>query len=1056
MWYNREKKGGKSMRKKRKIMALILAIATLGNNVPCISVYATSAQRYFGEIAEWVDVDITEDGYVIYNNILIGYEGTETDLVIPEGVEEISTFYYNQSITSVVCPSTLKKIRKYSFFECDKLEKIVLNEGLTTIEQDVLQHCDRIKEIRLPFTVTSIGNESINDCNSLEAVFVPESLTAIGDVVFAYCDSLKEITLPNTLKILGENCLIRNNGEFGIICEKYTSSYEYAKTNNIKIKKLHKMEFQVDLSAELDRAIHTGNWEVQKGKSFLLSVSISNSPERNISYDEQELELMKLKNATVSITLPESFSFADGERTKQIHIEPVSIGEEKIVTEQIFFSPSTSYLTSLPVQIRVKSESFFMEKTVELSSFGISLPDTENHNAQEVADTSIISLSEDIRSSDNSNTARCPYGSISTISEYYVQKKHYIFYITGDVIGDWQLHVIVRDLEGNVLEKKDFPIVDHYEKYGNAIVDEAGNFYIICGHDEKMEQKDPTDVQVCGIIKYDTNMNELGRCEYKSNATSSDPSSCIKKMFSASDCETVITPDDKLFVKFAIQMYNGHQRSQMFAVDTKTMRDMNTPYAYCSHSFGQYMTILDDKIFTVDKGDVYPRGMVLATHNFDGSFQYLTEFFHFTNCKVYQNVKASIGGIAKTNSGYLFAGCSEEELSFKIQKDEHLHKRNLFIQLFDKNFTQKELKDTIRREYPKELMLLETKERRTTGIYKEEEAFEHSMVDQNTDYGVKWLTNYKYPEYAASAKTVALGGNNVALFWEKHSFDNDTWEDVNLGTFYCIIDEYGNVLQEERKLTNAKLGNNKHMVFDGKQIIWTTRAIEKNSALTVYRLNVEQFVQEYAPELVKPKETPVVTGVVATSIPTLETLPTTVISTPEVPEESVPSIVTETPTVTMAPNMTKAPDVTEVSDVTETPVASTTPVIAASPWPTATSGIAESTAVPLKSQKPATTTAPSKKKIQKIVYKKINPIKQSKLKKKDCRITIMAHSTGDGKLNYTNFTVIGRKKYIKVSSKGILTLKKGAKNGVYKVRITAAETKKYKKQTVVVKVVVKK
>ncbi len=90
---------------------------------------------------------------------------------------------------------------------------------------------------------------------------------------------------------------------------------------------------------------------------------------------------------------------------------------------------------------------------------------------------------------------------------------------------------------------------------------------------------------------------------------------------------------------------------------------------------------------------------------------------------------------------------------------------------------------------------------------------------------------------------------------------------------------------------------------------------------------------------------------------------------------------------------------------------------------------------------------------KKVKFKNISKtIKYSKLKKKAVSYSIIKKS-GGGKVTYK--VTKGKKKYIKVSKKGKVTLKKGTKKGTYKIKITVAKKGKYKKTTKTIKIVVK-
>lgn len=81
---------------------------------------------------------------------------------------------------------------------------------------------------------------------------------------------------------------------------------------------------------------------------------------------------------------------------------------------------------------------------------------------------------------------------------------------------------------------------------------------------------------------------------------------------------------------------------------------------------------------------------------------------------------------------------------------------------------------------------------------------------------------------------------------------------------------------------------------------------------------------------------------------------------------------------------------------------------------------------------------------QKITTSKIKSYKASTLKNKKVTFHLKAKASGKGKLTYKVVKYPkGMKKYISVTKKGKVTLKKGAKKGTYKIKISAAAKGRY-------------
>ena len=92
-------------------------------------------------------------------------------------------------------------------------------------------------------------------------------------------------------------------------------------------------------------------------------------------------------------------------------------------------------------------------------------------------------------------------------------------------------------------------------------------------------------------------------------------------------------------------------------------------------------------------------------------------------------------------------------------------------------------------------------------------------------------------------------------------------------------------------------------------------------------------------------------------------------------------------------------------------------------------------------------------KTQSITTAKIKKYRVKNLKRKKAAFSLKAKTTGNGKLTYK--VIKGKSKYITVSKKGKVTLKKGCRKDTYKIRITAAKTSTYQKATKVISIKVK-
>ena len=108
---------------------------------------------------------------------------------IPEGVTRIDKngfylFSLPGNTTILEMPSTLKSIGKGAFHYCKF--KIILNEGLRIIEDEVFENCN-FQEIIIPSTVVKIGSFCFKNCRNLKKITILNSNIKFGSGCFQGC-----------------------------------------------------------------------------------------------------------------------------------------------------------------------------------------------------------------------------------------------------------------------------------------------------------------------------------------------------------------------------------------------------------------------------------------------------------------------------------------------------------------------------------------------------------------------------------------------------------------------------------------------------------------------------------------------------------------------------------------------------------------------------------------------------------------------------------------------------------------------------------------------------
>lgn len=79
----------------------------------------------------------------------------------------------------------------------DEIEKVVLEEGVTTIGDNAFSGCENLKDVSIPTTVETIGSNAFRYCSHIESVKLPDGLKRLGEGAFDNCTRLSEVNIPS-------------------------------------------------------------------------------------------------------------------------------------------------------------------------------------------------------------------------------------------------------------------------------------------------------------------------------------------------------------------------------------------------------------------------------------------------------------------------------------------------------------------------------------------------------------------------------------------------------------------------------------------------------------------------------------------------------------------------------------------------------------------------------------------------------------------------------------------------------------------------------------------
>ena len=407
---------------------------------------------------------------------------------------------------------------------------------------------------------------------------------------------------------------------------------------------------------------------------------------------------------------------------------------------------------------------------------------------------------------------------VSPISEFFNYQGNYNTIYESDTL----INLVKYNKDFNI--KETYQVKKPYPLYGGAITDSKGNYYIVYGQND---EDGNGNTVVISVVKYNSNFEYQSEVKYKGSETCPYPEMewGTRYPFDAGNCDIALD-GNTLIVTYARRMYSEHQSNHVIYIDIDTMTKVNNAGCYTSHSFDQRVIVTEDGHYLfADHGDAFDRGFKISSvlkgsTNIWDTMSYVS--FHFREGANrdygYNETYAQLAGISEISTGYVLAGASEKTLSVEPAPTSHYYcgdseARNLFIQILNKNFIYTTREDA---------QVLKTDIREATGS-KPTYAKTKLYLDGNEkDYGVLWLTDYSDEYCVVNPKLVTTDDDRIVLLWEKFKYENKDDYDRFIDSYYMILSNDGELLQEETSLRGIRLTENETPVYRDNKVYFTT------------------------------------------------------------------------------------------------------------------------------------------------------------------------------------------------------------------------------------------
>ncbi len=152
-------------------------------------------ERAFSWCSSLTDFQVSENNlsYTSMGGVLFNKEKTEL-IRYPDGKQG-----------EYIVPDGVTNIGAWSFFGCDKLISVHIENSVQIIGDSAFSECSNLTNVHIGDGVTSIGTGAFTWCTSLTSLTIPDSVTSIGEYIFSECSSLTSIYIGNSVTTIEEH-----------------------------------------------------------------------------------------------------------------------------------------------------------------------------------------------------------------------------------------------------------------------------------------------------------------------------------------------------------------------------------------------------------------------------------------------------------------------------------------------------------------------------------------------------------------------------------------------------------------------------------------------------------------------------------------------------------------------------------------------------------------------------------------------------------------------------------------------------------------------------------
>ncbi len=258
-----------------------------------------------------------KDGVVNYNGIMLQYVGNSKNVIIPKEVKIIGNSAFKDcSVETVHISASVEIIQESAFENCTSLKNIIVDgnsSSLTDIENSAFKNCVSLESISFSKNIQRIGEYAFFNCYKLDNVVLDsKNLTIIEKYSFANCNSLSNINLSLSINKIDEYAFYHCNLKEIVIPSAVSEINDYAFAYNGLADNVLVNPALWTITPSLRKVIYSENSKLNRIGKYAFASNIMDEitlPNNEIYLDEYCF--MDSKNIT-TFNLKKEYTIAQG------------------------------------------------------------------------------------------------------------------------------------------------------------------------------------------------------------------------------------------------------------------------------------------------------------------------------------------------------------------------------------------------------------------------------------------------------------------------------------------------------------------------------------------------------------------------------------------------------------------------------------------------------------------------------------------------------------------------------------------------------------------------